>query len=92
MSEIITCPKCGHVHQPPQSRHADSWPMKCDECGFEYEVQVFYQPHYSTHCIEHEFGPVQLVQLINNMAEVRFCVRCYQCDAKMIALRSSEAE
>ena len=43
MSTTIDCPKCGHEHDPdPEIQDMAS--MCCDECEFEFDVFVDFEP------------------------------------------------
>ena len=55
MSSTIDCPKCGQ-HHDPDPEIQDMATQCCDECGFEFDVYVDFQPVYSTQCTEHEYG------------------------------------
>jgi transcription elongation factor Elf1 len=78
--DTIDCPKCEHEHLPTGSHEDDSGEMECEVCGFKFEVEVEYDPVYSTRCVEHEYGPFeQKSDRRGELVEGRFCVHCQTC-------------
>lgn len=79
--DTIDCPKCKHEHTPSGSHEDDAGEMECEECGFKFDVEIEYDPCYSTSCIEHEYGAYQEVKKYKSIF-ARFCVHCGRCDLK----------
>lgn len=81
MSDTYDCPKCGHEHEPNGSHDDDAGKQTCDNCGFEFIVEIEYDPSYYTRCVVHEYGEPE-VQKQPDGTELGFrkCVHCGQCD------------
>ena len=56
----IDCPKCHHTHEPIGSHEDDSGEHECEECGFNFTVEIEYDPDYITSCVEcdHSTSPI----------------------------------
>jgi transcription elongation factor Elf1 len=57
------CPKCHHAHEACGSDEEDSGKKECDECGFEFIVEIEYLPVYETTCVKHDFGDPQVINV-----------------------------
>lgn len=73
--DTIDCPKCGCEHEPSGSHDDDAGEMKCEECGFAFRVEIEYDPSYSTSCVEHDWGDVEIAAGV----PVKFCKHCGGC-------------
>lgn len=79
----IDCPKCGHEHQPTGSHEDDSGEMECEACGFKFEVEVDYDPSYSTSCVTHEWGEFEnRFTRSGEIVEFCFCLHCQCCELR----------
>ena len=56
---MIECPRCKHEHDPAGNHEDDSCDMECDECGFEFSVEIEYDPSYVSTCKVCEFGGIR---------------------------------
>lgn len=59
MDDMIECPKCEYCHEPAGNHEDDCGRRTCRGCGFEFLVEVEYEPIYYTSCIAHEWGDVR---------------------------------
>lgn len=80
--QTIDCPKCGYEHEPTGIHEDDSGEQNCDECGFNFFVEVEYSPSYSTCCMDHEWGPFEIRHLRGEPIECRFCNYCDKCQLR----------
>lgn len=79
--DTIDCPRCEHEHQPTGSHEDDYGEMTCESCGFKFEVEVDYDPVYTTSCVVHEYGPRERkVDRRGELVECRCCVHCQRCE------------
>lgn len=79
MSSTIDCPKCKHEHDACGSHEEDEGKWECEECGFKFEVEIEYDPDYSTSCVEHEFDDYFCSKINGKMLECCFCIHCNYC-------------
>lgn len=73
--DTIDCPKCEHEHQPNGSHEDDIGKWECEACGFNFFVEIEYDPSYSTSCEKHEYGEKELYR----DAEGTTFWRCKNC-------------
>lgn len=77
----IDCPKCGHEHEPCGSHEDDAGEQECQACGFKFNVEVEYDPSYSTSCVVHEYGASETwLDRHNKPVQCRFCIHCLHCE------------
>ena len=92
MSDTIDCPKCDHVMFPCGS-HEDEGETECDECGFQFVVQVEYQPVYATVCVEHTYGEFEPRQAsTGKLVPCRSCMYCGDLQVGQYPLKESVRE
>lgn len=48
MSDTIDCPYCEHEHEPTGCHETDSSDWECHGCKRYFEVEIEYDPNYST--------------------------------------------
>lgn len=81
--DTIDCPKCEYEHIPTGSHEDDAGDFTCESCGFEFIVEVEYDPSYSTACKTHSWGEYHAHTLRSGRTEtVRFCEHCMRCELK----------
>jgi hypothetical protein len=81
--DTIDCPKCEHGHQPSGIHEEDGGDMECEACGFKFEVEIEYDPTYSTSCIEHSYGPLKVhANPDGSQFKFRVCDYCMGVDAE----------
>lgn len=76
---MIECPKCKHEHEPCGNHEDDAGEIECQECGFQFIVEIEYEPSYSTCCLNHEYGHRQTRNCRGIPVECRFCLHCGHC-------------
>lgn len=82
---MIECPKCEHEHEPTGSYDDDKGEFTCEECDFEFIVEVEYDPSYSSSCKTHSFGPFKVmpaIHLLRPELTAKFCEYCGACEIK----------
>lgn len=82
MSSTIDCPKCGHEHEPTGSHEDDAGEWICEQCEFQFWVEIDYDPYYTTACSKHEFGDYGAQNTSNGPVMARFCKHCGACEIK----------
>lgn len=85
---MIECPKCKHEHEPHGNHQDDAGEWTCDECGFEFVVEIEYEPTYSIECREHDFGPwgnVQGATMGYEDWQRRICSICDKWDVRRLS-------
>lgn len=81
-SHSIECPKCKHEHEPAGSHDDDAGEMTCEHCGFEFRVDIDYDPSYITSCVKHEYGPYEKIEHKGETYHGRFCAYCEKFDLR----------
>ena len=79
MSDTIDCPKCEHEHFPSGCHEDDIGERICDKCGFRFDVELHYDPSYSTHCVKCEFRD-DWKKVFHRGQELEIC-HCVNCQA-----------
>lgn len=51
----IECPKCGLLTDADSSPEEERGERTCEQCGFQFIVEVEYDPVYWTTCKTHEY-------------------------------------
>lgn len=69
----IDCPACGHEHIPTGSHEDDVGEHECEKCGFEFVVEIDYDPIYDTHCQTCDFTKEVEVTGYGKGLECRYC-------------------
>ena len=70
------CPKCKHEFDACGNHEEDEGEQECDECGFKFEVEIEYTPHYDVWCVVHEYGEPTVSR---TGVRASFCVYCGAC-------------
>lgn len=77
----IDCPKCNHEHKPTGSHEEDKGTTECESCGFQFYVEIEYEPTYSTSCVTHQMEVPKQIQASNGETiNVQFCKHCGHCE------------
>ena len=76
------CPKCKTEYEASGSHEEDSGERTCDECGFQFVVEIEYDPSYYVYCVECEFGEYEHRETSRGAGEFRFCKHCGACEMK----------
>lgn len=72
----IDCPKCEHEHAPTGCDEQDTGEFTCEQCGFEFLVEVEYEPSYLTTCVTHKWGEIKVHLTGFGNFQGRFCEYC----------------
>lgn len=79
------CPKCNHEYEASGSYEDDHGEQECENCGFQFIVEIEYDPSYSTRCVTHEWGEVQqIARHSGKSVNARLCIHCRACDLKSV--------
>lgn len=82
MADEIECPRCGqsqgYVDDPACSEIQET----CEDCGFQFMVQVEYVPEFDVSCVLHNFGEWTAHERRGKTIEVRTCQYCSAVEVK----------
>ena len=77
MSNTIDCPKCGHEHHSEgNDSEYDGTDMECEGCGFEFTIEVEWDPNFHTTCKRHDYGDWEQR---NHSGKIVVCRSCRCC-------------